>query len=142
MRKRTMRNRRRGAFTLMEVLLVLVILVVLGSIAGYYISGAQGKAMRQAAQIQINAFGDCLEGYKLDVLSYPSSNQGLSALIAAPSDIADPNRWQGPYFAKPQIPRDPWGNEYQYQLDGPEAYQIWSLGPDGVDGSQDDIRSS
>lgn len=125
------RNRRRRGFTLMEVLLVLVILVILGGMAGTFIRGAQKKARVDAAQAQLGAFENAIKMYELQVLSYPSTSEGLNALRTPPNGL-DP-------FLDRDVPFDPWGNPYQYESEG-EGYRIWSMGPDGMDGSADDIQ--
>lgn len=137
MPKKTQRRRRVG-FTLMEVLLVLAILVILGSMVGIFFQGARKKALVQATTAQISMFEEMMEHYSLDVGSYPSTQQGLQALRTPPSDIANPQKWGGPY-AKKDIPPDPWGNPYQYEQSG-EQFQISSWGPDGQEGTDDDIR--
>jgi general secretion pathway protein G len=131
---RRRRLKRRHAFTLMEVLLVLVILVILGSMAGVFIRGAQKKARADAARSQIGAFENAIKMYELNVMSYPPT---LEALRQPPGDI--PN-WSGPYLDR-EVPLDPWGNPYQYQLVDSETYRIWSMGSDGLDGSADDISN-
>lgn len=134
------RNRRaRGAgFTLMEVLLVLAILVILGSMVGVFIQGAQKRAYEDAARSQIASFETQLKMFRLDVGSFPSTNQGLDALLNRPADLRNPNKWRGPYAEK-SIPMDPWGNPYQYELIGPEQVKIWSWGADNADGTEDDV---
>jgi general secretion pathway protein G len=131
------RRRRRG-FTLMEVLLVLAILVILGSMVGFFIAGMQKGAYQDLARSQIAMFENQLDVYRLHVGSYPNTNQGLQALRNAPADLPNPARWRGPYSQK-DIPMDPWGNYYQYELIGPEQFRIWSMGPDGVSGTEDDV---
>lgn len=139
MRQRRTRNRsrERAAFTLMEVLLVLVILVVLGSFAVGVFSNTQARALVRAAQSQIGLFKTPLNTYQLDVGMYPST---LEALYSVPSDLTNPTKWGGPYLET--IPLDPWGNPYQYQFPGnnnPNSYDVWSFGPDGQNGTADDI---
>jgi len=131
-------RRRRAGFTLMEVLLVLAILVILGSMVTYYFVGAQTKAYARAAQSQIGMFERMLTDYRLDVGTYPNTSQGLTSLREAPGDLANTNKWGGPYMSKP-VPADPWGNPYQYELQDAENFRIWSWGPDGQDGTEDDI---
>ena len=133
---------RRDGFTLIEVLLVLVILVILASLVGFYARGAQKTALENAARSQIGNFKTCIEGYQLDVRSYPSTSQGLQALITPPSDLRNAERWKGPYMDAREVPLDPWDSPYQYQLIDPDNYRIWSVGPDGADGSEDDISST
>jgi general secretion pathway protein G len=132
--------RRRG-FTLIEVLLVLVILVIImGMAVGTYMNRLK-KARDDAARSQVGLFQTPLETYYLDIGAYPTANQGLGALRAAPADASSANKWNGPYLNK-DIPLDPWGNAYQYSYPGkhnPDTYDVWSLGPDGVDGTADDI---
>ena len=136
-----MAHRRRTGFTLMEVLLVLVILVILGSMAGIFIRGAQKKALVNAARTQIALFSDALEMYQMDMNSYPQTNQGLEVLRQSPSGTSnDQSGWQGPYLEK-DVPVDPWKNQYQYELVNPDQFRIWSWGIDGSDGTDDDISS-
>lgn len=131
------RRPRRHGFTLMEVLLVLVILVILGSMAGIFIRGAQKKARIDAARSQIGIFENAIKLYELNMMQYPSSSEGLQALRNA---SADSTNWTGPYLDR-EVPPDPWNNPYQYQLENTEVYRIWSFGPDGVDGTEDDISN-
>mgnify|MGYP002528444249 CR=1 FL=1 len=137
--KRNIRRRRRGGFTLMEVLLVLAILVILGSSVGYFMLGAQKRAYIRAAQSQMHSFEQMLTGYRLDLGSYPSTTQGLQALRESPAD-ATSTRWDGPYAAK-TIPIDPWGNPYQYELNDADNFKIWSWGPNGQSGDDDDVTN-
>jgi len=134
-------SRRRRGFTLIEVLMVLVILVIIMSLAVGSYTSAQKKAQINAAKAQIGLFETPLETYHLDMNAYPSSNQGLEALRSPPSDVQNSEKWGGPYLNKP-IPLDPWGHSYQYVSPGkynPDSYDVWSVGPDGVDGTNDDI---
>jgi len=138
MTKRSIPARRRQGFTLMEVLLVLVILVILSSFAVYMFSGTQKKANLKAARSQIGAFETPIGTYYLDTNEYPPD---LESLRRAPASISNPEKWAGPYLNK-EVPLDPWERPYQYAYPGrqrPEEYDIWSLGPDGVDGTEDDI---
>ena len=133
------RKRTRKGFTLLEVLLVLAILVILGSTVTYYFVGAQKKAYERQAKSQISIFENLLTSYHMDVGSYPSTQQGLTALRAEPAELSSLNKWGGPYANK-DIPPDPWGNPYQYESAG-EELQIWSWGADGQDGSDDDVSN-
>ena len=126
-------------FTLMEVLLVLVILVILGSLAVGVFPNAQKKAQIDAARSQIGLLKTPLEMYYLAMNEFPASAQGLDALRNPPGDAAG-GKWAGPYAES--IPVDPWGNPYQYANPGthnPDKYDIWSFGPDGAPGTADDI---
>jgi len=132
-----------GAFTLVEVLLVLVILVIIGSIAVTAYGPIQRRAYINAARSQIKAFKTPLNAYQLDIGDYPSTAQGLQALRYPPADLPDPTRWNGPYLDS-EVPLDPWGNPYQYEYPGrydPSQPDIWSFGPDGINGTDDDIGS-
>ena len=131
--------RRRRGFTLIEVLLVLVILVVLASLAVVAIGPIQRSSRIKAAKAQIGLLKTPLETFQLDCGNYPLTEQGLQALLA-PS--ADATKWNGPYLEGNLIPLDPWEHPYQYQYPGnrnPSSYDVWSLGPDGVDGTEDDV---
>ena len=133
-------RRRRKGFTLIEVLLVLVILVVLASIAGTNYMRIQKTANINAAKTQIGALETPLEAYRLDVGSYPTSDQGLEALREMPSGISE-DKWVGPYLKK-SVPPDPWGQPYQYEYPGKhdeDMPDIWSVGPDQIEGTDDDI---
>ena len=141
MQNRTKRRRRAG-FTLMEILLVLAILVVLGSLVTFGYVTIQRNAMMDSAKTQIRMFEQAVDMYRLDVGKYPSGDQGLQALRLQPPD-APVNKWRGPYI-QVEIPTDPWGNAYQYQeitdsLNQP-SFEVMSNGPDGANGTADDIR--
>lgn len=137
MRHARPRRDRRG-FTLMEVLLVLAILVILGSLAAMSLSGVMGNANRDSAKAQIGLFKSPVERFFINTNQYPTS---LEDLVQQPSDAALAGRWQGPYM-DPPLPLDPWKRPYQYVAPGKHnasSYDIWSLGPDGQDGTADDI---
>ena len=141
MRRHRRRMARRQAFTLMEVLLVLVILVVLGSIVVMNFGNVQTGANINAAKSQISTLKTPLGVYRMDINQYPSTSQGLGALRQRPGDLANANKWKGPYLEQ-DLPADPWGNPYQYEFPGrrnPDSYDLWSFGPDGVNGTADDI---
>jgi len=136
------RRRRRGGFTLVEVLLVLVILVIIASLAVTAYGPIQRKAYINAAKTQIKAFKTPLQAYRLDIGDFPSTSQGLEALLGPPSDLPNQDKWFGPYLDSRVVPKDPWDNLYQYEYPGrnqEEWPDIWSFGPDGRDGTEDDI---
>jgi general secretion pathway protein G len=148
----TQRKRRsRGSgFTLMEVLLVLAILVILGSMVTYYFARIQKTASEDAARTQIGMFEGPLDLYRMNVGSYPTTTQGLEALRRPPADLAVPTKWRGPYVQK-EIPADPWGRPYQYELlsndptgvdVGSLPYRIWCYGNDGIEGTEDDVSNA
>ena len=132
-RKLSVRMPQRG-MTLIEILVVLVLIgIVLGIVGGNFI-GRGEKAKADAAKIEIGQIGQALDLYKLEIGRYPSSSEGLQALVTAPAGAAN---WNGPYWKKAQIPKDPWGNEYRYTSPGQKgAYDIVSLGADGKEGGE------
>lgn len=123
----------RGArgFTLLELL---VVMVIIGLLAGYvapkYFSQI-GKSEIKAARAQIDALEKALDQYRLDTGRYPTTEQGLGALVMRPSD--EP-KWQGPYLRR-DVPQDPWGKPYQYRNPGEHnEFDLYSLGKDGQPG--------
>lgn len=133
MAMRSNRARERG-MTLIEILVVLVLIgIVLGIVGGNFI-GKGEKAKADAAKIEIGQIAQTLDLYKLEVGRYPSSQEGLQALISAPAGVAN---WNGPYWKKSSVPKDPWGNEYKYASPGSKGpYEITSLGADGKEGGE------
>jgi general secretion pathway protein G len=128
----TSRHRHRG-FTLLELLVVMVIIGLLAGYVGPKFFGQIGKSEVKAARAQIDALQKSLDQYRLDVGRYPSTEQGLSALLTKP---ADERRWAGPYLAK-ALPKDPWGHDYQYRAPGEHGeYDLLSLGKDGRPGGE------
>ena len=144
MRRNPKRNARRAGFTLVEMLVVLGILVLLASMVVPRILSRQKSANIDAAKSQIGAFRGALEHYAIDCRSFPSTDQGLYALVECPPDLPETVTWRGPYLTG-AIPKDPWGNDYQYEFDAAVGTdydpKIWSFGPDGEDGTADDICS-
>ena len=130
---RTVRASQRG-MTLIEILVVLVLIgVVLGIVGGNFI-GRGEKAKADAAKIEIGQIGQALDLFKLEIGRYPTSQEGLQALVTAPAGVSN---WNGPYWKKTTLPKDPWGNEYKYAAPGQHgAYDIISLGADGKEGGE------
>lgn len=129
----------RGAFTLIEVLLVLVILVVLGAIVVPMVSGIGESANVKAAKIQVAALERAIENYKITTRQSPAS---MDDLLTEPSDAKLAKNWAGPYIPTNRELIDPWDNPYKYDAKGKknqDGYDVWSTGPDGQDGTKDDI---
>jgi general secretion pathway protein G len=130
---RTPDVRMRG-MTLIEILVVLVLIgIVLGIVGGNFI-GRGEKAKADAAKIEIGQIGQALDLFKLEVGRYPSTQEGLQALISAPTGVSN---WNGPYWKRSTLPKDPWSNEYRYVAPGQHgAYDIISYGADGKEGGE------
>lgn len=128
-------------FTLIEIMIVVVILGVLISIVAPRLRGRTEKAKIAAAKTTIEGnLALALDLYELDNGTYPSSEQGLEALRKKPSTASN---WKGPYLKK-KVPADPWGNPYQYVCPGTrnsDDYDLYSYGPDGAQGGNDDITN-
>lgn len=134
------RASRARAFTLIELLLVLVILGILAAIVVPKFAGRTEQARMTAAESQISTFGTALDAYEVDMGSYPKGKSGLNDLVIAPRDAQS---WKGPYM-KNDIPLDPWGNPYIYEYPGKhhaKSYDLMSMGPDGRVGGDDDITN-
>lgn len=127
-------------FTLIEMLVVLVIIGLIMGLVGpqvlNYLTDARGKATR----LQIEAFSSALDLYYLDTGKYPSSNEGLEALVRRPSGA---QVWNGPYLKGGKVPLDPWGNKYVYRAPAERApFEIVSFGADGRENTENDIKST
>ena len=129
----TSRRDARG-MTLIEILVVLTLIgVVLGIVGSNYL-GKSEQAKAKAAKIEIEQIGQALDLFKLELGRYPTTQEGLQALISAPTGT---NNWNGPYWKRTQVPKDPWGNEYKYASPGTAGpYDITSLGADGKEGGE------
>ena len=136
------RRDRRGGFTLVELLVVLVILALIMGLAGPRVLNYLTSSREKAAALQINSFKSALDLFFLDAGRYPSSNEGLNALLQKPGAV---ERWDGPYLQQQTVPADPWGNAYLYTAPGEKApFKILSNGADGQpggSGSNADIAS-
>ncbi len=128
-----MRNRPRG-FTLIEIMVVVVILAVLGALVVPRVLENVDKARVVRAQSDIRAIETALDLYRLDNYKYPTTDQGLEALVKKPPDPSLTNYREGGYLKA--VPKDPWGNPYHYESPGPdgEPYLIISYGRDGKPG--------
>jgi general secretion pathway protein G len=136
-----------GGFTLIEMIVVIIILAVLASLVGPRLFRNVGKAKTSAARMQIENLGVALDNYRLDNDFYPTTDQGLEALVREPDIPPYPRHWSGPYLKKLVVPLDPWDVPYHYISPGevnPDSYDLYTLGRDGKEGGVDedqDIKS-
>lgn len=123
-------------FTLIELLVVLIIIGILAGYIGPKIMGRPEEARRTKATLQISGIETALKLYKLDNGTYPSTEQGLQALIEPPATGKLPPRWRdGGYLENSKLPKDPWGNEFVYLSPGVQGdFDLSSYGPDGESG--------
>jgi general secretion pathway protein G len=134
----------RPGLTFIEILVVMIILALIAGIVGTQLIGQAEKAKADATRIQIRSLMSALDLYRLHNSGYPTTDQGLSALVARPDVGTVPENWQGPYITSNTVPRDGWERDFVYASDG-GAYAITSLGADGVEGGEDldaDISSA
>lgn len=144
MKRVTRKQSDRKGFTLIEMLVVLAILVLLMSLVGPRILKSRDKADINTTKSQIGMLEGSLESYALDMRTYPATEQGLLALVEKSSDDDSSPSWAGPYITKSKLPKDPWGRDYQYEFPPTHGLDetrpdIWSLGPDGEDNTEDDV---
>ncbi|NCN84011.1 MAG: type II secretion system major pseudopilin GspG [Sphingomonadales bacterium] len=133
------KRKKRNGFTLVELMVVIFILGLLTTIVVINVLPSQDRAMVEKARADIATLGQALEMYRLDNLGYPTSSDGLQALIAPPASLATTGRYrQGGYIKK--LPDDPWGRPYQYDNPGRQGpgFDLYSLGADGAPGGEDD----
>ncbi|BBB26755.1 type II secretion system major pseudopilin GspG [Amphritea japonica] len=127
------KSRQRG-FTLLEILVVLVILGLLAGLVGPRVLKHLDSSKTKTAMLQIQELGAALDLYRLEVGSYPNTEQGLDALINRPEAA---NSWNGPYLKKKVIRMDPWGQHYHYKFPGEFGeYDLFSLGADNHEGGE------
>jgi general secretion pathway protein G len=120
------------AYTLLEMLVVLGILVLIVGVTAPIVIGQFGNAKSDAARVQVNLLAGSVEFYMIDVGSPPTAEQGLQSLLTEPSGVV---RWRGPYIKKASQLIDPWGNPYLYELrEGDVPFAIRSLGSDRAPG--------
>ncbi|BCU05673.1 type II secretion system major pseudopilin GspG [Allochromatium tepidum] len=135
-------SRRYGGFTLVELLVVLAILGLLAGLVGPQVMKFLGSSKSKTAKLQIEDLSSTLDLYRLELGRYPTESEGLKALVENPGNM--PN-WNGPYLKKKEMPKDPWGFDYQYRFPGEHgSFDIWSLGADnreGGEGENADIKS-
>lgn len=130
-------TRNNGGFTLVELLVVMIIIGLLAALVGPRFIRQEEKAKIKAAKAQIELLSTALDTFRLDIGRYPSSEEGLDALVRKPGSV---DKWDGPYLKK-DIPLDPWGKAYVYKSPGEHgAFDLLSYGADGVSGGEGDNR--
>ena len=141
---RKAKRRTQSAFTLIELILVVAIISILAALVVPKFAGRTEEARVATAKGQINIhFSAALDMYEVDNSGYPTTEQGLQALRIEPASDPAPLNWKGPYLKK-DIPLDPWRKEYVYLCPGrqnPDGYDLYSCGPDGKDGTEDDVTN-
>ena len=136
--QRTQRRRVQKGFSLVELLVALAILALISAIVVINVLPARDKAAVDTAKIDIGVIESALDQYRLDMMNYPNTQQGLSALISVPSDARNAGSYRPGGYLRGEVPRDPWGNPYQYRFPGDRggAYDLYSLGADGEPGGE------
>lgn len=133
----TLNARKQGGFTLIEIMVVVVILGILAALVVPQVMNRPDQAKVTVAKGDIKAIGAALDMYKLDNYSYPSTQQGLDALVKKPGGNPQPKNWNRDGYLK-RVPKDPWGNEYQYLSPGTQGqYDLYSYGADGKQGGSE-----
>ena len=121
-------------FTLIEIMVVIVIIGIIGALFVPNIIGRGDQARRTAAETDLRSIGMTLDMYRLDNAHYPSTEQGLDALVSKPGGFPEPRNYNPDGYAK-RLPTDPWGNPYVY-VSADRGFDLYSLGADGVDGGE------
>jgi general secretion pathway protein G len=129
----------RGGFTLIELMVVIVILGLLAALVAPKFLKSGEEAKLTTTQVQMKNIEQALKLYKLHNSVYPTTEQGLKALVEKPETEPVPKNWKGPYLDK--VPKDAWGNDFIYVSDG-KHFTLLSPGPDGEEGTDDDIKVS
>jgi general secretion pathway protein G len=123
-----------AGFTLIEMLVVLVIIGLIMGLVGPRVLNYLGDARMKTARLQIESFSSSLDLFHLDIGRYPSTQEGLGALVQRPASAAT---WNGPYLKGGAVPNDPWGNPYVYKSPGTKGpYDVISYGPSGREGGE------
>lgn len=136
------RCRNNQGFTLIEIMMVVVIIGILLTVMINKFRGRTDQAREVAAAAHIQSIGNALDLYEMDNGFYPTSQQGLEALMTKPAGAPVPQNWRQPYLDR--LPVDPWGTAYNYQQPGTHnqyGYDLWSSGKDAQSGTADDITN-
>ncbi|WP_019341373.1 MULTISPECIES: type II secretion system major pseudopilin GspG [Pseudomonadaceae] len=133
----TLNERKQRGFTLIEIMVVVVILGILAALVVPQVMNRPDQAKVTVAKGDIKAISAALDMYKLDNYAYPSTQQGLDALVEKPGGNPQPKNWNRDGYLK-RVPKDPWGNEYQYLSPGTQGqFDLYSYGADGKQGGSD-----
>ncbi|BDU51700.1 type II secretion system major pseudopilin GspG [Haliovirga abyssi] len=135
-----MNKKKENGFTLIEIIIVVVIIGFLAATIGPNLFNRVSQAEKVTTKNQIKIIQMALDNYWLDNKNYPTTEQGLRALTEKPITYPIAGNWNGPYLEKKEIPKDAWGNKFEYRSPGynnPEKYDIWSNGEDGIEGGKD-----
>lgn len=138
MRTRTRRRKpHEVGFTLVELMVVIVIIGLLATVVIINVLPSQDRAMTEKARADVAVLEQAVESYRLDNFSFPRTEDGLQALVAAPGGLQRPERYRPGGYVR-RLPQDPWGNPYQYAQPGRRggAFDIWSFGADGREGGE------
>ena len=128
------------AFTLLEMMVVLLIIALILSAVAVMVQGIEGNAQVATTEAKVKSLETALTSYKISALMYPTQAQGLDALVKRPTIDPKPKRWS--QVAKPEALMDPWGHKLMYRNPGkrnPSGYDVFSLGADGLENTEDDI---
>ena len=131
------RSRIVRGFTLIEIMVVVLIIAIMAALIVPRVLNQQAEAKIDAAKADLATLAGALQTYRLNCDQYPTTDEGLNALLTAPSDVQ--SKWKGPYIEK--LPNDPWGNPYQYQYPGQagqDTFDLYSYGPTGHAGGTGD----
>ena len=132
---RTKDKKTRRGFSLIELIVVLVILGLLATVVGPQVMSRLGKGKSEIAKVQIDQLEAALGLFRFDVGRYPTTAEGMQALNQNPGI----QNWSGPYLDKKNLPKDPWGRDYQYRSPGQNGdFDLYSLGADGIEGGDSD----
>ena len=131
------RSRQRG-ITLIELLVVLSIIALISALVVVNVLPERDRAAVRKAKVDVGVIESALDQYRLDLLNYPSTTQGLEALVRAPSNVSQPENYRPGGYLRGGVPLDPWGNPYQYRYPGERGVvDVYSLGADGEEGGED-----